>query len=53
LIEKPVRAGDYNDALHVDHPEAPSLLDQYLTNRPKPEPLLGGQPKQTAEPSNL
>ena len=53
LIEKPVRAGDYNDALHVDHPEAPSLLDQFLANQPKHEPQLGGQPKQTAKPSNL
>jgi amino acid transporter len=28
--EKPVEAGDYDHALHVDHPEAPSLLEQYL-----------------------
>jgi hypothetical protein len=26
----PVSAGDYDHALHVDHPEAPSLLAQYL-----------------------
>jgi len=26
----PTPAGDYNHALHVDHPDAPSLLDQYL-----------------------
>jgi hypothetical protein len=26
----PVPAGDYDHALHVDHPEAPSLLAQYL-----------------------
>jgi hypothetical protein len=26
----PVPAGDYDHALHVDHPEAPSLLEQYL-----------------------
>ena len=26
----PTAAGDYNHALHVDHPDAPSLLDQYL-----------------------
>jgi hypothetical protein len=42
--ETPATAGDYNHALHVDHPEAPSLLEQYLV---KPEPKLGGSPKQT------
>jgi hypothetical protein len=40
----PAPAGDYDHALHVDHPEAPSLLDQYLE---KPGPKLGGAPKQT------
>jgi hypothetical protein len=44
-------AGDYNHALHVDHPEAPSLLDQYIAAEPKPEPRLGGAPKQTEAPS--
>jgi hypothetical protein len=53
-IRRPVRyeqhaiAGDYNHALHVDHPEAPSFLDQYLD---QPEPRLGGAPKQTEQPS--
>ncbi|HEY3313033.1 MAG TPA: hypothetical protein VGK00_15435 [Anaerolineales bacterium] len=42
-FEAPVPAGDYNHALHVDNPEAPSLLDQYLG---KPEPRLGGAPKE-------
>ncbi|HNB50431.1 MAG TPA: hypothetical protein PK530_00730 [Anaerolineales bacterium] len=32
----PVPAGDYDHALHVDHPEAPSLLEQYL-DRPAPK----------------
>ena len=41
---EPVPAGDYDHALHVDHPEAPSLLEQYLE---KPEPRLGGAPKET------
>ena len=41
---KPVVAGDYDHALHVDHPEAPSLLEQYIH---KPAPKLGGAPKQT------
>src|SRR5512147_2570305 len=42
--EQPAFAGDYDHALHVDHPEAPSLLEQYLD---KPEPKLGGAPQQT------
>jgi amino acid transporter len=41
---EPAVAGDYDHALHVDHPEAPSLLAQYLD---KPEPKLGGGPKET------
>jgi hypothetical protein len=53
-INRPVRyappppAGPYDDALHIDHPEARSFLDQYLESQPQPEPRLGGQPKQTA-----
>ena len=43
--EQPAIAGDYDHALHVDHPEAPSLLEQYLDH---PEPKLGGAPKETA-----
>ena len=43
--EQPAVAGDYDHALHVDHPEAPSLLEQYLDH---PEPKLGGAPKETA-----
>jgi hypothetical protein len=39
----PVQAGDYDHAVHVDHPEAPSLLARYLP----PEPRLGGQPRET------
>ena len=46
--EVPIAAGDYNHALHVDHPEAPSLLEQYLD---KPQPKVGGAPKQT-EPAS-
>ena len=44
--ETPAPAGDYDHAIHVDHPEAPSLLAQYL--EPKMEPRLGGKPKETA-----
>ncbi len=46
--EAPTPAGDYDHALHVDHPEAPSLLQQYLDSKPK-EPKLGGTPKQTSQ----
>jgi hypothetical protein len=28
--EKPVEGGDYDHALHTDHPEAPSLLEKYI-----------------------
>jgi hypothetical protein len=40
----PVPAGDYDHALHVDHPEAPSFLEQHIK---KPQPRLGGAPKET------
>jgi hypothetical protein len=42
----PVSAGDYDHALHVDHPEAPSLLLPFL--EPATQPHLGGAPNQTA-----
>jgi hypothetical protein len=42
---EPVAAGDYDHAIHVDHPEAPSLLEQYLDH---PAPKVGGAPKETA-----
>jgi hypothetical protein len=45
--ERPAPAGDYDHALHVDHPEAPSLLQQYLDRQPL-ELKVGGAPKQTA-----
>jgi hypothetical protein len=47
--EPPAPAGDYDHALHSDHPEAPSFLAQYLEK--KDEPHLGGKPKETA-PAN-
>ncbi len=46
-LQAPVAAGDYDHALHVDHPEAPSLLQQYLDSNPQPL-RVGGAPKQTA-----
>jgi hypothetical protein len=48
--EPPAVAGEYDDALHVDHPEARSFLDQYMATLPDPQPRLGGQPNQTVEP---
>jgi len=48
----PPAAGDYDEALHIDHPEASSFLDQYLASLPESQPRLGGQPKQTAEPQS-
>ncbi|HEY3340574.1 MAG TPA: hypothetical protein VGK81_01095 [Anaerolineae bacterium] len=47
--EPPAPAGDYDHALHVDHPEAPSLLIKYLSNQPQPPlaPHLGGAPNET------
>ncbi len=48
--DPPVEAGDYDHALHVDHPDAPSILEKYL---PPPEPRLGGAPKQTAPSGEL
>jgi hypothetical protein len=43
----PVPAGDYDHALHVDHPEAPSFLEPYLGNQKK-ELHVGGSPHETA-----
>lgn len=31
-FKEPIPAGDYDHALHTDHPEAPSLLEKYLEN---------------------
>ena len=45
--EVPVVAGDYDHALHVDHPEAPSFLEAYI----KDEPRSSGAPKATEEPA--
>ena len=45
LSHELLQIGDYDHALHSDHPEAPSLLEQYLDH---PEPKLGGAPKETA-----
>jgi hypothetical protein len=49
--EAPAVAGDYDHALHVDHPEAPSLLAEYL--KEPAEPKLGGAPQVTERPDEL
>ena len=35
--QAPAPAGDYDHAIHVDHPEAPSILAPYLDPEPKPK----------------
>jgi hypothetical protein len=53
-FEPPIPAGEYDEAVHSDHPEAPSLLAQYLDK--EDEPKVGGKPKETApgeDPSKL
>ena len=41
--EPPPPAGDYDHALHVDDPAAPSILEQYL---PKPKPQMEATSKE-------
>lgn len=48
-FEPPTVAGDYDHALHVDHPDAPSLLEQYLD---KPEPKLDGSLNDAQKPED-
>src|SRR5512136_643190 len=50
--EVPAAAGDYDHALHTDHPGAPSFLDAYMQDKPA-EPKLGGAPNVTEPPSEL
>jgi hypothetical protein len=38
-IERPVEAGDYDHAVHTDHPEAPSILLPCLSQKPPADPL--------------
>ena len=42
-FEPPIPAGDYDEAISSDHPDTPSLLEQYLKDN-KEEPRLGGKP---------
>ncbi len=34
--ERPPEAGEYNEAIHVDHAEAPSILARYIEAQPQP-----------------
>jgi hypothetical protein len=43
----PVPAGDYDHALHVDTPEAPSLLEQYLDEPIEAKPEASDQAAET------
>jgi hypothetical protein len=47
-MAQPIPAGDYDQALHLDQPEAPSFLEQYVK---KPQPRLGGAPQVTEAPA--
>jgi hypothetical protein len=47
ISPQPVPAGEYEGALHIDHPDAPSLLEQYLDSKPG-GPKLGGAPRETS-----
>ncbi len=49
-FEPPIPAGTYDEAVHSDHPDAPSLLAQYLEKEEKPK--VGGKPKETAPPDD-
>jgi amino acid transporter len=49
-FEPPIPAGTYDEAVHSDHPDAPSLLIQYLEKEEKPK--AGGKPKETAPPDD-
>jgi hypothetical protein len=46
--DPPISAGDYDQAVHSDHPYDQSFLVQYLESQPLPEPRVGGKPKETA-----
>jgi hypothetical protein len=48
--ELPIPAGDYDHAIHSDHPDTPSLLAEYISGQPSEKPRLGGKPSQTAAP---
>jgi len=46
-FEPPAPSGEYDEAVHSEGEDIPSLLEQYLKDK-KEEPRLGGKPKETA-----
>jgi hypothetical protein len=49
--ERPVEAGTYDHALHVDHPDAPSFLEQYLPENHEAVPVPNPNPGNTETPA--
>jgi len=45
-FEPPLAAGEYDEAMHVEHPGTRSVLEEYMHAHPS-EPKLGGPPKET------
>ncbi|MCL4560548.1 MAG: APC family permease [Chloroflexi bacterium] len=45
LGDQPLPSGDYDTAVHADHPDRSSFLSQWIESTSKPQ--LGGQPKET------
>jgi hypothetical protein len=48
--EKPLPAGDYDQAVPPSHEEAQTPLDLYLSSQKEAKPRLGGPPKETKAP---
>jgi hypothetical protein len=46
-FEPPIPAGDYDESIHSEDSDIPSILEQYLKDNPE-QPRLGGKPKETA-----
>jgi hypothetical protein len=46
-FEPPIAAGDYDESIHSENSDIPSILEQYLDDK-RTEPQLGGKPKETA-----
>lgn len=50
--DPPAPAGDYNHAIHVDHPDAPSLLAQFIDPQPGELTSLEGKSKRSNPPKD-
>ena len=51
-FEPPFPAGEYDDSLHMEQAETPSLIKAFFDDQPQPEPKLGGKPPETDSPEN-